>query len=121
MPKGCQREWHATTTRVRFVRTHPDPILASIENHKRLDQAWLDLAQADGQRLSFRPAPPEAAETAAWIMARTKSTTTPGVAALLVYITTEPITGLFELGETAWHERTAVGSQAEITGAAKPA
>jgi hypothetical protein len=37
---------------------------------------------------------------------------------LLAYITTGPITGLFELGETDWHEtafRTVVASLAKIT------
>jgi hypothetical protein len=52
-------------------------------------------------------------------MARTEPSTAAGAAALLAYITTGPITGLFELGETAWHEtafRTAVASLAQITG-----
>ena len=42
-----------------------------------------------------------------------------GASAMLTYITTRPLTGLFELGETAWHEtafRTAVASLAKITG-----
>jgi hypothetical protein len=52
-------------------------------------------------------------------MAETKPTTTAGAATMLAYITTGAITGLFELGETDWHEtafRTAVASLAEITG-----
>jgi hypothetical protein len=52
-------------------------------------------------------------------MARTKPSTAAGAAALLEYITTRPTTGLFELGETHWHEtafRNVVASLAEITG-----
>jgi hypothetical protein len=47
-----------------------------------------------------------------------------GAAALLEYITTRPTTGLFELGETSWHEtafRTVVASLAEITGQSRAA
>jgi hypothetical protein len=51
-------------------------------------------------------------------MARIKPTTAAGASALLAYITTGPVTGLFELGETSWHEtafRTVVASLAKIT------
>jgi hypothetical protein len=60
-----------------------------------------------------------AAENAAWKMARTNPTTAAGTSALLTYITTRPITGLFELGETDWHEtafRNVAASLAKITG-----
>ena len=50
-------------------------------------------------------------------MAETRPTTTAGAAALAAYILTGPITGLLELGETAWHEpalRTLVEALAEM-------
>jgi hypothetical protein len=50
-------------------------------------------------------------------MARTAPITAARAAELLEYITTGPITGLFELGETVWHEtafRTAVSALATI-------
>jgi hypothetical protein len=50
---------------------------------------------------------------------RTEATTEAGASAMLTYITTGPITGLFELGETDWHEtafRTVVAALAKITG-----
>jgi hypothetical protein len=66
----------------------------------------------------------DAAENAAWKMARTRPITAAGAAALLEYITTRPTTGLFELGETNWHEtafRTVVASLADITGQSQQA
>jgi hypothetical protein len=51
-------------------------------------------------------------------MARTRASTAAGAAALLAYITTGPITGLSELGETHWHEtafRTVTEALAKIT------
>ena len=50
-------------------------------------------------------------------MARTKLITAAGAAALLEYVTTGPITGLFELGETDRHEtafRNVAASLAKI-------
>jgi hypothetical protein len=93
-----------------------DPIFAAIENHQKLDKESLALEAASdkaglGDAIS-------AAENAAWKMAQTKPTTVAGAAALLAYITTGPITGLFELGETHWHEtafRGVVASLAKIT------
>jgi hypothetical protein len=88
------------------ARSIVDPIYAAIENHEKRDRAWHDLEatvdeaglravkQRDVDRASA------AAENAAWKMARTKPSTAPGAAALLEYVTTGPITGLFELGET---------------------
>jgi hypothetical protein len=52
-------------------------------------------------------------------MAETKPTTAAGASAMLAYIATGPATGLFDLGETRWHETaflTVVESLAEITG-----
>jgi hypothetical protein len=43
-----------------------------------------------------------------------------GAAAMLAYIAVDGVTGLFELGETAWHEdafRTVVAALAQITAA----
>ena len=56
-------------------------------------------------------------------MARTRPTNAAGAAALLAYIATDPMTGLFELGED-WHEtafRTVVASLARITRQSKRA
>ena len=54
---------------------------------------------------------------AAWKMARTRPTTAAGAAALLAYIATDNGSGLFELGETPWHETAfrTVASLARIT------
>jgi hypothetical protein len=94
--------------------TTADPIFTALENHKRLDRAWLDLEAA----LDKEQGDADRAHDAAWEMARTKPSTAAGAAALLAYITTGPITGLFELGETQWHEtafRTVVAALAQIT------
>jgi hypothetical protein len=45
-----------------------------------------------------------AEQRAAWKLARTKPTTAAGASAPLTYIATEPAVGLFDLGETEWHE-----------------
>lgn len=103
-----------------------DPIFAAIENHKRFDRAWLDLeASLNGEGVgAVKQRAHDAAENAAWEMARTKPSTAAGASALLTYIATGPITGLFELGETQWHEtafRTVVASLADITGQSRRA
>jgi hypothetical protein len=98
-----------------------DPSVAALDNHRKLDRTWLDLCRAreaglvkqrDVDRAS------DAADKAAWKMARTKPLTAAGASALLTYITTGNITGLFELGETDWHEtafRNVAASLAKIT------
>ena len=101
-----------------------DPIFAVIERHKKLERLWLDLEHARDARprTSNRrdvDRACDAAEKAAFKIARTMPTTVAGVSALLTYITTEPVTGMFELGETRWHEaasRTVAASLAKITG-----
>jgi hypothetical protein len=101
-----------------------DPIFAAIDKHKELNKAWFDLAaaldeaglRAVKQRDVDRAV--DTAENAAWEMAQTKPSTAAGASALLSYIATGPVTGLFELGETHWHEtafRTVVASLAKIT------
>jgi hypothetical protein len=102
-----------------------DPIFAAIDNHRKLDRAWLDLEAAseragrgDDVRKYHVDRASDAAEKAAWKMAQTKPSTAAGASALLTYITTGPITGLFELGETHWHEtafRNVAASLAKIT------
>jgi hypothetical protein len=55
---------------------------------------------------------------AALKMAQTEPTTAAGASALLSYIATDKGTGLFELGETDWHEtafRTVAAALAKIT------
>jgi len=99
----------------------PDPIFAQIENHEKLDRAYFDLCRAREAGLAKEhdvDQAIDAAEKAAWKMARTKPSTAAGASALLTYITTGPVTGLFELGETRWHEtafRNVTASLARIT------
>jgi hypothetical protein len=102
-----------------------DPIIAAIENHQKLDTTWLDMERAAdeaGLRTTKKrdlDRASAAAENAAWKMAKTEATTAAGCSAFLTYITTRPLTGLFELGETDWHEtafRTVAASLAKITG-----
>jgi hypothetical protein len=50
-------------------------------------------------------------------MARTKPRTTAGASAMSTYITTDKVTGFFELAETRWHEaafRTVTAALAKI-------
>ena len=78
-----------------------------------LARAWRDLEPGDARDCAC-----DAAEKAAWKMARTKLITAAGTAALLEYVTTGPITGLFELGETDRHGRrfrNVAASLAKIT------
>jgi hypothetical protein len=115
----------AKATRKHSTRTPLiDPTFAAIDSHRKLDRAWLDLAkleEAGSYGVTGRDVEKAsgAAEEAAWRFARTRLTTAAGAAAMLAYIATGPITGLFELGEARWHEnafRTVVASLAEITG-----
>jgi hypothetical protein len=101
-----------------------DPIFAAIENHKKLNRAWLDLEAAldDAGHQAVKQLEVDravaAAENAAWKMARTKPSTAAGASALLTYIAIGPTTGLFELGEMHWHEtavRTVTEALAKIT------
>jgi hypothetical protein len=114
----------AKADRKTITTTVFDPIFTAIENQRRLNEAWLHTAaRADrtGNRVAKKAdidRDADAAEMAAWEMARTEPQTATGAAAMLSYITTGPITGLFELGETEWHEtafRTAVASLDNIT------
>lgn len=89
------------------ARPKADPIFAAIENHRKLDRTFLDLWRAQEAGLAKRrevDRASEAADNAAWKLARTKPTTAAGAAAMLAYIATHNGTGLFELGEMPWHE-----------------
>ena len=82
-------------------------------------RAWLDLAGRPKSDQRYIDEAHAAAESAAWQMARTEATTTEGAAEFLAYITVGSITGLFELGETGWHEtafRTVTTALAKISG-----
>ena len=98
--KGYPEDYHTEKTSVAA-----DPIFAAIENHQMLDKTWMDMERgADEAGLRTRKQRDldracAAAENAAWKMARTNPTTAAGTSALLTYITTRPITGLFELGD----------------------
>jgi hypothetical protein len=99
-----------------------DPIFAALENHKKLDRAWLDMEHArEARPLTVKrrevDRASDAADKAAWRMARTRPTTVAGASAMLTYIATEPVTGFFELGEASWHEtafRTVTAALAKI-------
>jgi hypothetical protein len=101
----------------------PDPIFAAIDKYKKLCKAWLDLERARDEELRAVKQrdidrASDAAENAAWEMARKKPSTVAGASAMLSFIATEPTTGLFELGETRWHEtafRTVTAALAKIT------
>lgn len=111
-----RRRSPATRTPRASARTLTDPIFAALDNHKKLDRVFLDLEGVGAKQRDVERAG-ETAERAAWRLARTRPTTAAGAAALLEYVTVGPITGLFELGETAWHEtafRNLAASLAEI-------
>ena len=122
MPKATAKS--TTKKKSKAAPRKGDPIFAALENHKKRDRAWLDLEHAREARprtIKRRDVDRacDTAEKAALKVARTRPTTVAGVAALLTYITTEPVTGMFELGETQWHEaafRTVTASLAKITG-----
>jgi hypothetical protein len=106
---------------VSAVSTQLDPILAAIENHKRSDRSWLDLATANGDENIICTQALEAAETAARNMPRTNRPRPP---TSRHYWPTSPPgrSWVFRVGEAAWQEtafRTAVKSLADITGASK--
>ena len=108
--------------------TRSDPVFAALDNPRKLDRS-LDLAKLEeagspGVTRYDVERGSAVAEEAAWKFAQTEPTTAVGAAAMLDYITIGPITGLFELGETNWHEtafRTVVASLAKITSAGKAA
>ena len=114
MPKAAKQN---TTS-----KKSSDPIFEAIEKHKKRDRAFFDLCQAEEAGLAtqrYVDRASDAAENAAWKMARTKPSTAADASALLSYVATGPVTGLFELGETRWHEtafRTVTASLARITG-----
>jgi hypothetical protein len=119
MPKAAKK--HTTTReRPRPTKRKIDPIFAALERHKALDRIFNDVCGARDEGRAKRcdvDRASDAAERAAWKMARTRPTTVAGASALLTYIATGPITGLFELGETNWHEtafRTVATSLAKI-------
>jgi hypothetical protein len=58
----------------------------------------------------------DAADRAAWRMAKTMPTTLAGAAALMAYIATDKSTGFFELGETKWYETAFRTVAASLTG-----
>jgi hypothetical protein len=84
-----------------------DPTLAALKHHRKLRRTWVDTEQAkeEGRACQCEVARAiEAEERAAWRLAKTKPTTVAGASALLNYIVDEPAVGMFELGETSWHE-----------------
>jgi hypothetical protein len=87
MPKATKKN---STPRRTLRKTSPpptrpivDPIFAAIENHQKLDRAWLDLPVLNDARKREVDRARDAADKAAWKMARTKSITAAGAAALL--------------------------------------
>jgi hypothetical protein len=110
----------ATVKRKATKAEKADPIFAAIENHKKLVRIFLDVSRAEDEGRARDVDVDRAmadSQRAARKMARTKPTTVGGASAMLSYIATNPITGLFELGETGWHEvgfRTVTASLARI-------
>jgi hypothetical protein len=99
-----------THTKTRLTET--DPIFAAIEHHKKLDQIFFDRCR-DGRACQRDvDLALEAAERAAWKMSKTKPGTVAGCAAMLAYISNGDCVGLFDVGETAWHQ-TAFGTVAK--------
>jgi hypothetical protein len=110
MPKATQ----ATTTKSNI--TPADPFIAARATLKRLDLKWLDMASArdaateagaSGPSESDVEAASDQALAAAWEMARTEPTTTAGAAAMLRYLTRDPMYGLwkaFDYGKAVWLE-----------------
>ena len=111
--------------------TAPDPIFAAIENHKKLDHAWLAFAaeldekqigakkkkkkkkKKNGKRtnlvaMRYELERAQAAElNAAWQLAKTAPSTPAGAGAFLSYIAIE----MFSAGEMDWHP-TAIDTMA---------
>jgi hypothetical protein len=62
-----------------------------------------------------------AAHAAAWKLAKTTPTTLAGASTMLAYITSAPAVGLFDLGESDWHEdafRSVIAGLAKLARAA---
>src|ERR1700722_818142 len=77
----------------------------AIDGHKEFDRAFFDQCCAEEAGPATRSEvarASDAAEKAAWKMARTKPTT--AASAMLTCITTRPLTGLFTLGGAHWHD-----------------
>jgi hypothetical protein len=92
----------ATRTSTTKRTSSNDPIFALIRDHKRLDREWLALS-GKGEQRDVVDRASDAADKAAWAMARTQPTTIAGASAWLAYVTTGPITGLLTLGPCDWH------------------
>lgn len=96
--------------------TPADPIVAAIATHKRLERRWLDMASArdaataagvSGPSESDVEAASDQALAAAWRMAWTPPATPAGAAAMLRYLTRDPLYGVweaFEYGKAVWLE-----------------
>ena len=112
--------------------TAPDPIFAAIENHKKLDHAWLTFAaeldekqigaKKNGKRtnlvaMRYELERAQAAElNAAWQLAKTAPSTPAGAGAFLSYIAIE----MFSAGEMDWHP-TAIDTIVKALGAMETA
>ena len=119
--------------------TAPDPIFAAIENHKKLDHAWLAFSaeldekqigakkkkkkkKKNGKRtnlvaMRYELERAQAAElNAAWQLAKTAPSTPAGAGAFLSYIAIE----MFSAGEMDWHP-TAIDTIVKALGAMETA
>jgi hypothetical protein len=81
----------------------PDPVFPAIENHRRLKQLVLKDYRPDaagGNELQEKiDIADRAAREAAWHLARAKPATVAGAAAMLRYVTAEPLVGLLDSGQ----------------------
>ena len=87
-----------------------DPSILALERHRKADQVFFARARVADQRRGDQKAEQkmnlasDAADNLAWELATTEPTTIAGASAVLNYIVEGPAVGLFDLGETAWHE-----------------
>jgi hypothetical protein len=129
MVKAVKKHTRSRTSSEPNRTDAPDPILLAIATHRRLDRAWRKRSRAaDAAGIWHEKAPEidlasDAAEEAAWKMARTTPTTTAGAAIMLNYIVSGT-NGLFDMDEYDWHEtafRTVATALRKITGSRRAA
>lgn len=91
-------------------RAKIDPSILALEQHRKADQVFFACARVADERRGDQKAErkmnlaSDAADNLAWELAKTEPTTIAGASAVLNYIVDGPSVGLFDLGETAWHE-----------------
>jgi hypothetical protein len=106
MSTATRKTSTATTKRLEKI----DPSIVALDLHKKADQVFFARSRVADDRPDDHEAEQEldrastAADHFAWELATTEPTTLAGASAVLSYIVDGPSVGLFDLGETAWHE-----------------